>query len=136
MGDYSENGLAFVENNEGKYGFVNEVGEEIIPCQYEDVSEFFENGLAAIANEEGKWGFIDGKGKEIIPCQYDVIGGYKGIAGYSFRISENGLIPVGMKRADSTEEDSYTWSYIDAAGKEVISLPEEIAEAYCFVKVE
>ena len=115
---------------------MNETGEEVIPCQYEDVEYFVEEGFAAVENSNGKWGCVDGNGKEAIPCQYDVIGGYRNITGYHFRVSENGLIPVGMKRKGSTEEDSYTWSYVDTTGKEVISLPEEIAEAYCFVKVE
>ena len=38
-------GMAQVKNNEGKWGFVNEAGEEVIPCQYEDVGSFTENGL-------------------------------------------------------------------------------------------
>ena len=135
VGYFSKNGLAEVQKD-GKWGFVNETGEEVIPCQYEDVEYFVEEGFAAVENSNGKWGCVDGNGKEVIPCQYDVIGGYRNITGYHFRVSENGLIPVGMKREGSTEEDSYTWSYVDTTGKEVISLPEEIAEAYCFVKVE
>ena len=92
--------------------------------------------MAAVQNETGEWGVIDGEGKEIVPCQYDVVGGIMESDTYRLCVSDNGLIPVGMKRADNTEEDSYTWSYVDTTGKEVISLPEEIAEAYCFAKVE
>ncbi len=40
----------------------------------------------------------------------------------------------GIERAG--EILPYTWSYIDATGKEVISLPEEIVEAERFEKVE
>ena len=79
---------------------------------------------------------LNEKGKEIIPCEYDVIGGDKIMGSYYIHVSENGLIPVGMKQEGSTEEDNYTWSYIDATGKEVISLPEEIVEAERFEKVE
>lgn len=62
-----------------------------------------------------------------MPYQYDAI--------VRLDVSDNGFIPVGIKREDRIE-DSYTWNYIDTTGKEVISLPEEIVEAERFKKVE
>ena len=63
-------------------------------------------------------GYINKKGEEVISCQYE--------DAWSF--TENGLAAV--------QKGDNIWSYIDATGKEVISLPEEIMEANYFVKVE
>ena len=80
-GEYKEK-MAFVQSKEvrthsilghefivgGKYGFINEKGEEIVPCIYDTVLDFQE-GLAAVKKDRF-WGFIDKAGKEVIPLQY------------------------------------------------------------------
>ena len=57
--DFSE-GLAKVELN-GKYGFIDKTGREVIPCKY-DFAYGFSDGLASI-ELNGKWGCIDKYGK-------------------------------------------------------------------------
>ena len=42
---------------DGKYGFINEDGEEIISCQYED-ADAFSDGVAKVKSAEG-WGFVN-----------------------------------------------------------------------------
>lgn len=54
----------------GKYGFLNELGEEVVPCVFQNVDSFRE-GKITVQDENGKWGFLDSVGKEIIPCKYD-----------------------------------------------------------------
>ena len=61
-------GLASVQRD-GKYGFINQQGKEVIPCQYDFASSFSE-GLAYV-EKEGKYGFVDQTGKEVIPCHYN-----------------------------------------------------------------
>ena len=51
-------------------GFVDENGNEVIPCKWEDVG-FFSEGLAYAEDAFGRIGFIDKKGKVIIPCQWE-----------------------------------------------------------------
>ena len=53
----------------GKWGFINKVGKEVIPYKYDDAWGFSE-GLARV-KLNNKWGFIDNTGKEVIPCKYD-----------------------------------------------------------------
>lgn len=57
---------------DGKMGFVNAAGKEVIPCKYVG-SPFFVNGLAsvALADNPKKFGFINKKGKCVIPFVYD-----------------------------------------------------------------
>ena len=71
--NYDENwrfseGLAAVEKN-GKYGFVDEAGKEVIPLIYDDVFDFSE-GLAHVKKND-KHGFVDKTGKIVIPLIYD-----------------------------------------------------------------
>ena len=54
-------GLAPVQTNNGKWGFVNEKQQWVIQPRFEDAKEF-QNGKAA-AKLNGKWGFINKRGE-------------------------------------------------------------------------
>ena len=82
----------------GKYGYVDKSGHEVIPCKYDDAEDFIE-GLAKVEKDD-KYGFIDKKGREVIPCKYD----------RTFNFSE------GLARA--VKDDKY--GFIDKEGIEVI----------------
>ena len=60
------NGLIKVRLD-GKYGFINKDGEEIIPCKYEDADNI-PDGLIRVKSAEG-WGFVNENGEEIISCK-------------------------------------------------------------------
>ena len=90
-------GLAQVELN-GKWGFIDETGNEVIPCKYDGIWNFYE-GLAAAALN-CKYGFIDKTGKTVIPFKYDWAGKFK-----------DGIAKV---------EVNDKWGFIDKTGKEVI----------------
>lgn len=95
---YSE-GLTLVIK-EKKYGFINRMGIEVIPLQYDYAVDFAE-GLA-IVSKGVKFGFINIIGKEIIPFQYDDASSFSsGLA----RVQRNNL-----------------YGFIDKTGKEVIPL--------------
>ena len=61
-------GLAWVKLN-GKYGFVNLKGEEVVPPKYDDVGFFHENFASFRLN--GNYGFVNTKGVEIVPPMYN-----------------------------------------------------------------
>lgn len=63
-------GYAIVRKD-GKYGFINIKGEEVIPCKYENARSFSE-GLAAV-QKNNKWGFVNTNGEEVIPCRYNQV---------------------------------------------------------------
>ena len=42
----------------GKWGFIDDMGKIVIPCQWNEVGSFSE-GMATIVNKKGKTGFID-----------------------------------------------------------------------------
>lgn len=65
--DFHE-GLARVEKND-KYGFIDKLGHEIIPCKYEKAYDF-EIGIAVVKIGE-KEGAIDKQGNIVIPIMYD-----------------------------------------------------------------
>ncbi len=69
LGDFHE-GRAQVEKN-GKYGFINTNGEEVISCQYQ-LAEPFKDGMAKVLRS-GKWGFVNKSGQEVVRCEYDDI---------------------------------------------------------------
>ena len=53
----------------GKWGFIDKTGTNVIACKYDDIRNFSE-GLAAV-QLNGKWGFIDKTGSNVIDCNYD-----------------------------------------------------------------
>ena len=93
---------------DGKFGFINEDGVEIISCKYEDACDF-SDGLARVKSEEG-CGFINKDGEEIIPCKYEEVYGFSdGLAGVK---SEEG------------------WGFINKDGEEIIPCKYENAKNF------
>ena len=109
----------------GKYGFLNYVGQEI-PCKYQDARKYFSEDYAAVVLDN-KVGFIDMQGNVKIPFQYE----------YSKAKFHNGWPTYSRKsrRAFETEDYYYyglfsegyacmikdgKYGYIDKSGKMVI----------------
>lgn len=60
---------------DGRWGYINESGKEIIPIIYDDVNEpivYSERYLIGVGNG-GKYGFVDRVGNLKIPLQYDYV---------------------------------------------------------------
>ena len=68
-------GMAMVRRG-GLYGFIDNTGREVIPCNYYlGTLRNFHEDLAAIQMNY-KWGFIDKTGREVIPCKYEGFSSY------------------------------------------------------------
>ena len=65
--DFSE-GLAGVAKN-GKYGYIDKTGKEVISIEFDYVSDFREDLVVVKKNK--KLGYIDKTGKEVIPIEFD-----------------------------------------------------------------
>ncbi len=91
INDFDE-GLAGVKKN-GKWGFINLRGQEVIIPQYDDYDQkhiehyssnvnyyrdfyTFRDGVTSV-RKNGKWGFINYEGREVIPLEYDWVGRFK-----------------------------------------------------------
>ncbi len=103
------NGFATVNLN-GKYGVIDEKGQEIVPCKYEFVGTYID-GLAKV-KMNNKVGLIDEKGKELVSCRYDKIS----------------LFNKGLAKIELAEK----CGYLNKQGKEVIS-PKYEAVNYNFI---
>ena len=53
----------------GNYGFMDNLGRQVIPCKYDNASSFRE-GIAMVEQND-KQGYIDKSGNEIISLKYD-----------------------------------------------------------------
>lgn len=89
--------MAAVKKN-GKWGFVNRSGEEVIACKY-GYADGFVNGRAVVV-KNGKWGYINKSGEQVVDCKYD----------YAQNFSGN----LAMVRKNDK------WGYVNKNGKEVI----------------
>ena len=89
----------------GKVGFVNILGEEIIPTIYcyrhNHYRTYFSEDLVAVGLN-GKYGFIDRSGKTIVPFIYYEVGDFC-----------EGLAAVKLEKHGN-------WGFVDKTGKEVI----------------
>lgn len=107
-------------NLNGKFGFIDKTGKEVIHFKYDD-AHFFFNGYAVVniggrknnhgLIEGGAWGYIDKTGKEIIPLKYDDVG---------VHFSE-GLASVKLNGK---------WGFVDKTDKEVIPLKYDYAYSF------
>lgn len=66
---YVENGLACVENLEGKWGYINKQNVEVVPCKYSETYLFGFDGVGMVRNGN-LYGFVDINGIEVVPCKY------------------------------------------------------------------
>ena len=93
---------------DGKFGFINEDGVEIISCKYEDACDF-SDGLARVKSAEG-WGFVNENGEEIVPCKYEEVNNFL-----------DGPFLVQSK---------YGWGFVNENGEEIIPCKYEDASAF------
>ena len=56
-------GLAAVYKD-GKWGYINTKGEQIVECKFDD-AYYFNEGFARV-KKDGKWGYINTKGCSVI----------------------------------------------------------------------
>lgn len=74
---------------EGKYGVLNEMGQEVLPCVYDTIRKYSDCGLA-IAELQDKYGVIDSNGIERCPLTYTEISDFE--SGYAVAYDGKELI--------------------------------------------
>jgi hypothetical protein len=65
----AQNKLKELQDNSGKWGFVNSTGSWVVAPQFDDVYQCFFSGTnskIAVVKYKGKWGCIDNKGKWVV----------------------------------------------------------------------
>ena len=125
-----------------KAGYIDNKGNEVIQCTYEDGMAFSE-GLASV-KKQNKYGYIDKNGKEVIPFIYDKACNFnEGLApvmqddkyGY-INLEGKCVIPFSYDYGwEVTEglaavEKDGKWGYIDKNGNEVIPFIYDLAYYY------
>lgn len=148
VGAFSEGTMPFQKEAEGKFGFIDEKGNEIISPQYSSAGPF-EEGRAVVNTFQGvmnNYGLIDNKGNYIIKPEYNYIfllgeGRYaigkaiddkKPYLGSKYAIADaNGNILTDFiyyevnsfeKGLASVYDEKNTY-FIDRSGKKVANLP-------------
>lgn len=109
---FGEQYLAVVVNQDEKWGYINEKGKEVIPCEYDYAHYVWTNGVTIIGekteeNKEGyKFGLIDAKGKMVIEPKYDRFG------------MGNGIIAMAEQVGLNDEGESvFEWGFFNSQGE-------------------
>ncbi|MBQ7824017.1 MAG: WG repeat-containing protein [Bacteroidaceae bacterium] len=115
----------------GKYGFVDDAGNTVIPFIY-DVADSFNDGLAGVKKGD-KYGFIDKAGNAVIPVMYDGawwfsdgLAAVKGDKWGFINKAGNTVIPVIYDAAWPFSEGlagvkkDGKWGFIDKTGNTII----------------
>ena len=104
--EISDSGICLTRNGEcrcfpicGKWGVLDNKGNEIIPFVYEKIECFTENLYAV--RKDGKWGVLDNEAKEIVSFEYTEV-----------KTRDPLILP--MRKGEK-------WGAIDSGGKEFIS---------------
>lgn len=108
--DRFHEGIAFMYDDDSKYGAIDQTGKMVIPLSWGDLS-FFSNGLS-VKGDAGKWGYIDKKNNVVIPATWNTADDFS-----------EGLAAVGSNFGVMNGE--VKWGFIDMKGKLVI--PHEYA---------
>jgi len=138
-------GLAAIENEDGKWGYIDKTGQVVIPCQWEE-TEYFSDGFASVKDKDDKWGFIDKTGQVVIPCQWENVSEFE--EGQAIVQNSNEMFGIIDKNGKMVcpckwnymsniveglmlvEDANCKWGYIDKTGQVVI--PCQWEDAYDF----
>jgi len=101
VGRFYEGRAAVCKNK--KWGFINTLGEEKIPCQYDLVNRFCQKLAAVKLNDS--WGFIDPNGSTIIPI--------------TMNVSDVGLFSEGLAFVASNMDQPMSYYFINNKGEKV-----------------
>jgi hypothetical protein len=101
-------------NRNGKYGFVNMDGEEIISPIYDEIKDF-NNGYASF-RINNKWGLINSFGKETINSSYDEPLSFNGNETYATLNGSKVKIDRFGNRINETPVYAQSNSYYDVQG--------------------
>lgn len=101
LGDYGEYDMWPVQRG-GQWGFVDQHGKLIIPCEWENVGMVVD-GRAPV-QKNGLWGIIDRTGRQIVPCEWGgaLVDSYGGLLVLDYgtygamNIEGEMLIPCGL----------------------------------------
>ena len=108
-------GFARVQKD-GKWGYINTKGEQIVECKFDNAWSFNE-GFARV-QKDGKWGYINTKGEQAIECKFDDVWFFsEGLA--------------------SVQKDG-KWGYINTKGEQIVERKFDYAmdfnEGFAWVK--
>lgn len=136
--EFSE-GLAAVEDREGKVGYIDTKGTVVIPFNFYRPDPYtldpkeskivyrkdtFSEGLAMVRNEKGMCGYINRKGELVIPFNF-----------YDAAAFQYGAAKVGTRKLTTIEwghfSHDYAYNYIDKTGK--VLFKEDAAIAYGYL---
>jgi len=136
------NGISKVHKN-GKYGYINYKGKEVVPCIYDHANDLSE-GLIAVS-KNGKSGFIDKSGKVQIPFIYSKTSSFSeglaavkknGAVGY---INKEGIFVIPPKydwlsqpfsEGFAVVEKNEKFGYIDRNGNQITEVKYFLAEDF------
>ena len=109
---FSEGKAAVQDLNTGLWGYIDENGQEVIPCKFK-TAEYFKNGFAIVSNDTGLYAYINEKGEEITPYIYTSLNNFEG--GYGIAEIEKNYVPIyslinekGEKVYETGEGDTIT----------------------------
>lgn len=106
-GQQKKQGASLYEiKRDGKIGFINRQGKEVIPPRYDDVRGGFMEGLTRIQVDD-LWGFMDRSGRVVVSPVYD----------------DNDEFSEGLARVRSKKK----WGFVDHGGK--VKIPLEFEDA-------
>lgn len=126
-------GLSCVQDDNKKYGYINEAGDIVIPCKYKKANGFSE-GLAVIEDDNYKYGFIDKTGKIVIPCTWEMAYGFsEGLSAVKTKRKYNAFEKFNNhlnRFFDGMIPKDEVWGYIDKKGQIVIPCKWDYAKSF------
>lgn len=103
--------LKKIEGKNGKFGYRDINGKEVIAPIYQNAFDF-KDGLGLVVLND-KWGYIDSTGKKIIPLRYDELHYFsEGLA----------VANIGATKGELGYAFGGKYGFIDKSGKEIIPL--------------
>jgi len=95
-------------DSDGKWGYIDTNGNEIIPHIYNDARDFHK-GLASVQKND-KWGVIDKRGNEVIAFAYDYISEFMDGVAYFIKNDKYGVVD---NKGEEVSPPVYRYAWFD-----------------------
>lgn len=99
-----------VVSKDGKFGLINQKGEEVVPVEYQSASYFV--GEYAKVKKDGKFGFVDKSGKIAVAPRYDKIYGFNGEYAKVILDGKFGMLNKAAQEVLAPEYDAVNYNII------------------------
>ncbi|WP_239635180.1 WG repeat-containing protein [Paenibacillus sp. H1-7] len=124
----------FSDHQSSKYGYLDANGNEVIPAQYDEASDF-RNGKALVKVKDGEYALIGLDGRKLTTYSYPFVG-QPGDGLLPFQKEQNGRYGYISEKGDIVIQPAFTGAFPFQEGRAVVNTAEDYKNKYGLINTK